>query len=70
MCELNSLLEKQRNRQAELLKIIEAGYDENAIRDLNVLNNNIQVTERRIKKTFIDNKVISPMHIAVKQHSY
>ena len=63
-------LEKQRARQSKLMEIIELGYNEEAIRELNILNNNIHVTQRRINKTFIEHKVITPMRIAVKEHSY
>ncbi len=63
MTELNIHLEMLRITQAELLATIETGYDEKAIRELNVVNNNIQVTENRIKRTYTTRQSVEPLKI-------
>lgn len=61
--ERDTHLERLRKRQTELLEDLDYEYDEDKLRELNIINNRIEVAERRYKNNYITREVISPYRI-------
>jgi hypothetical protein len=63
MSDMNVQLSQLRKRQTELLTALDFAYDSDSIRELNIVNNKIEVTEKRIKGTYFTREAVTPMKI-------